>query len=174
MFFDLSTPTVIYKFPVQPWNCSSTHCCRPKSVYMVSARTSTALQSSAPTVIFKMFPYSHTHFAKCLAGCSDVLWKHANLMTCCLAKIVRGYNYSEAYRPVTRQRPRSKQRVQLLLWNRRIIKVPFLSNGSVNAFPRKRYPPMLYSEDPRLAKWVQLSVGSSVELGEGGWEEMAL
>jgi hypothetical protein len=38
----------------------------------------------------------------------------------------------EAYRPVSRQRPRNKQRVQLFLCNRRTNKRPFLGNGSVN------------------------------------------
>jgi hypothetical protein len=39
-----------------------------------------------------------------------------------------------AYRPVARQRPRNKQRVQPLPCNRRM----FLSNGSVNTFPQKQ------------------------------------
>jgi hypothetical protein len=43
-----------------------------------------------------------------------------------------------AYRPVAGQRPLNKQRVQPLLCSRRMNKRPFLSNDSVNAFPRKR------------------------------------
>jgi hypothetical protein len=43
-----------------------------------------------------------------------------------------------AYRPVAGQRPGKKQLVQPLLCNRRINKQPFLSNCSVNTFPRKR------------------------------------
>jgi hypothetical protein len=42
------------------------------------------------------------------------------------------------YRPGDKQTPRNKQRVQPLLCNRQINKRPFLSNGSVNMFPRKR------------------------------------
>jgi hypothetical protein len=43
-----------------------------------------------------------------------------------------------AYRPFDRQRLRNKQLVQKLLCDSRISKRPFLSNGSVNMFPRKR------------------------------------
>jgi hypothetical protein len=55
-------------------------------------------------------------------------------------RVIRKRNFENtvAYRRVTRQRPRNKQRVQELLCNRRINKRPFLSNGSVKTFPRKR------------------------------------
>jgi hypothetical protein len=43
-----------------------------------------------------------------------------------------------AYRPVDRQRPRNKQEVQPSLCIRPTNKRPFLSNGSVNTFRRKR------------------------------------
>jgi hypothetical protein len=44
-----------------------------------------------------------------------------------------------AYGPVPVHRPRNG-RVQPLLCNRCINKLPFLSNGSVNTSPPKRYP----------------------------------
>jgi hypothetical protein len=47
-------------------------------------------------------------------------------------------NYIVAYRPVGRQRPRNKQRVQQLLRNKSINKRPFLNNISVYMFSRKR------------------------------------
>jgi hypothetical protein len=48
------------------------------------------------------------------------------------------YTYWE-YRPVAGQRIQNG-RVQPLLCNRRINKHPFVSNGSVDMFPRKRCP----------------------------------
>jgi hypothetical protein len=62
------------------------------------------------------------------------------LGACCGPYLVRAAVYNVAYEPVTRQRPRNKQRVQPLLCNRQINKRPFLSNGLVNTFPWKRYP----------------------------------
>jgi hypothetical protein len=51
-----------------------------------------------------------------------------------------------AYRPVARQRPRSKQRDKCSVYSRcyaigeqtTLLRNPFLSNGSVNTFPRQR------------------------------------
>jgi hypothetical protein len=45
--------------------------------------------------------------------------------------------YIVANRPIARQRPRNKQRVQTLLCVRQINRPPFLSSGSVNTFPQK-------------------------------------
>jgi hypothetical protein len=42
------------------------------------------------------------------------------------------------YRPAAEQRPRNGQRVYPLLYNRRINKRPFISNGSVNTFPQQQ------------------------------------
>jgi hypothetical protein len=107
----------------------------------------------------------------------NVTWSYA-LCSCTLAN--SSCLHTVAYRPFARQRPRSKQWVQLLICNKQINKGPFLNFGLVNMFPRKRHPgyrwatvhnnnrkivgvmfsvesaPRLYSEDPRPDEWVQL------------------
>jgi hypothetical protein len=47
-------------------------------------------------------------------------------------------SYIMAHTPVARERPRNEQRIQPLLCNGRTNKMPFLSNDSLNTFPRKR------------------------------------
>jgi hypothetical protein len=44
--------------------------------------------------------------------------------------------YTVVYTPVAGQRPRNRQGVQPLLFNRRMNKHSFLGNGSINTFPR--------------------------------------
>jgi hypothetical protein len=81
--------------------------------------------------------------------------------------------YTLAYRPVSRQRPRNKHRVQPLLCHRRINELPFLGNGSVNltitieklleAVFSVGSTQSLYNEDPRPTKGItekQLAVDS--------------
>jgi hypothetical protein len=64
-------------------------------------------------------------------------------------------------RPVARQSPRNKQRVQPLLCNRLINKRPFIGNASVNTPTIEELlkavfsvgsAPRLYNEDPKAAE----------------------
>jgi hypothetical protein len=85
-----------------------------------------------------------------------------NLIQLAVPKHPVNIDHTVAYRPVARQRPRNKERVQPLLCNRRINKRLFLGNGSVNtpttiedllkAVFSVGSAPRLYNKDPRTAE----------------------
>jgi hypothetical protein len=92
-------------------------------------------------------------------------------------------DYIVAYRHIARQRPR-KKRVQPLLCNRRTSKRLFLSNSSINTFPRKQHKkqysyngkgafsvvstPRLYCENPSPTEEFSCGIFIRQERREGG------